>query len=77
MGNFTGMKTPGFVEISAVHCARAADRGFDRDRPIVVPGLFMKLAMLINAISPRFMRRLFAAAIGHFARKKQLAAPVL
>ena len=77
MGNTTGAKIPAFVEITAAHCARAAIRGFERDRAIVVPGLTMKIVMLINAFSPRFMRRVFAGLIGRYARKKQLASPVL
>lgn len=74
MGNFTGAKVPGFVEISAEHCARAALRGFDRRRALVVPGTAMKLLMLVNALSPRFMRRAFASLLGRVARKRQLAA---
>jgi uncharacterized protein len=77
MGNSTGLSVPGFIEISAEHCARAAVRAFERDRALVVPGVVMKVAMLINALSPRFMRRLFAGLLGRQARKEQLAAPVL
>jgi hypothetical protein len=74
IGNFTGQKPPGFVEISAERCARAAIRGFDRRRAIVVPGALIKLVMIVNGVSPRFMRRLFARIVGRFARPKQLAA---
>jgi len=77
MGNTTGQKVPAFVEITADHCARAAMGAFERDRAMVVPGLVMKLVMLINALSPRFMRRIFAGLVGRYARKKQLAVPVL
>jgi short-subunit dehydrogenase len=77
MGNFTGAKVPGFIEITADHCARAAVNAFERDRALVVPGLTMKLVMLINAASPRFMRRVFAGLVGRLARRKQLAAPML
>lgn len=72
-----GAKVPGFVKITAEHCARAAIRGFERNRAIVVPGLLLKIAMMVNAFSPRFMRRVFAGLIGRHARRKQLAAPVL
>lgn len=44
---------------------------------MVVPGLVMKVVMLINALSPRFMRRVFAGLVGRYARKKQLVVPVL
>jgi len=74
MGNFTGAKVPGFVEISAEACARAAVSGFDHDRAIVVPGVAIKLVMWLNAVSPRFMRRLFAGIIGRAARRRQEAA---
>jgi uncharacterized protein len=70
MGNETGKKVPGFVEISAEQCARESVRGFDRGRAIVVPGFIMKIVMLINALSPRFMRRVFASIIGRVARKR-------
>jgi short-subunit dehydrogenase len=70
MGNETGRKVPSFVEISAVDCARASVRGFDRGRALVVPGAVMKVVMLINELSPRFMRRLFASLVGRFARRR-------
>ncbi len=74
IGNFTGSKPPRFVEISAEHCARAAVRGFDRGRALVVPGFWMKLVMLSNDLSPRFVRRWFAGLFGQIARRKQLKA---
>lgn len=77
MGNFTGAKVPAFIEISAEHCARAAVDAFDRGRALVVPGVTMKLVMFLNALAPRFVRRLFAGLVGRYARKKQLSAPVL
>lgn len=77
MGNDTGAKVPAFIEITAEHCARASLNAFERDRGMVVPGLVMKIVMLINALSPRFMRQFFAGLVGRYARKKQLPAPVL
>ncbi len=68
---------PGFIEITAEHCARVAVRSFERNRALVIPGLVMKIVMLSNALSPRFMRRFFAGLVGQYARKKQLPAPVL
>jgi short-subunit dehydrogenase len=58
------------VEISAEQCARASVRGFDRGRALVVPGFVMKLVMLINGLSPRIMRRVFASIIGRVARRR-------
>ena len=77
MGNDTGAKIPAFIEITADQCARSSIRGFDAGRALVIPGLIIKIVMLINALSPRFMRRVFAGLIGRYARKKQLASPVL
>jgi short-subunit dehydrogenase len=74
IGNFSGQKPPGLVEISAARCARSAIRAFDRGRAMVVPGIVMKLVMAINDAAPRFLRRLFARAIGLIARKKELEA---
>lgn len=73
IGNFTGKKAPSFVEISAATCARAALRGFDRRRALVVPGIVMSIVMAINALSPRFTRRIFAGLVGRVLRKRQLA----
>jgi short-subunit dehydrogenase len=74
IGNFTGMKTPGLLEISAERCARAAIAGFDRRRAMVIPGAIMKLLLFVNGISPRFLRRTFASIVGRAARRKELAA---
>jgi hypothetical protein len=43
----------------------------------VVPGITMKVVMLINALSPRFLRRAFAGLLGRYVRRKQRASPVL
>lgn len=77
MGNASGTKVPAFIEISAEHCARSAIRAFERRRAMVVPGITMKIVMLINALSPRFLRRAFAGLLGRIVRKKQLVSPVL
>ncbi len=77
MGNETGAKVPAFIEISAEHCARAAVGAFEHGRAMVIPGIVMKIVMFINGVSPRFMRRLFAGLLGRYARRKQLASPVL
>jgi short-subunit dehydrogenase len=71
IGNFTGMKSPAFLEISAEHCARAAINGFDRGRAMVVPGFMMRVLLAVNAMAPRFMRRLFASLFGRAIRKKE------
>lgn len=71
IGNFTGMQAPGIVEITAERCARSAIRGFDWGRAMVVPGILIRLVMLVNALSPRLMRRLFASILGRIARRKE------
>jgi len=74
IGNYTGMKAPALIEITAERCARAAIRGFDQGRALVVPGILMKLVLLLNGLSPRFMRRIVAAFLGKIARRKELGA---
>jgi len=71
-GNFTGQKVPGFIEITAEHCARAAVSGFEWNRAIVIPGLFMKFAMFLNGWTAGFVYRPIAALLGRIARKAQL-----
>jgi uncharacterized protein len=74
IGNWTGASAPKAVEISAAECARASIRGFDRKKPLVVPGFVISLVLLANGMSPRFVRRALATALGALARKKELAA---
>ncbi len=74
IGNFTGQKAPAFMEISAAHCAASAVRGFDRGRAIVIPGLLMKVVMLVAAWTPRFVTRAVLSLAGRKMRKMQLAA---
>ncbi len=74
-GNFTGMKVPGFVEISAEHCARAAINGFTKGRALIIPGFVMRVILYSSGMTPRFVRRWFAALLGPRVRKMQLAAP--
>ncbi|MDB4995319.1 MAG: short-chain dehydrogenase [Myxococcaceae bacterium] len=74
-GNFTGMKVPSLIEISAEHCARAAINGFTKGRALIIPGFVMRLVMYSTGMTPRFIRRWFAALLGARVRKMQLAAP--
>jgi short-subunit dehydrogenase len=75
VGNFTGMSPPGLVEISAERCARAAIRGLDRGRALVVPGLLIRLILFLGTKTPRFILRLFYAPVARLLRKKQLSLP--
>lgn len=73
IGNFTGQKPPGFIEISAEHCARVAVRGFSRDRALIIPGFWIRLSMFLGAISPRWIKRLVYLPIARRLRKLQLS----
>jgi short-subunit dehydrogenase len=75
LGNFTGMKAPGLVEISPERCARAAIRALDRGRALVIPGLLIRFILFLGVKTPRFILRLFYAPVARLLRKKQLALP--
>lgn len=75
LGNFTGMKAPGLVEISPERCARAAIRALDRGRALVIPGLLIRFFLHLGMASPRFILRLFYRPVARLLRKKQLALP--
>jgi uncharacterized protein len=74
VGNFTGLK-PTLVEISAERCARAALRGFERGRAMVMPGVAIRFVMWLAALTPRWGLRLFWSPFARALRKKQLALP--
>lgn len=74
VGNFTGMDTPAFMTIGAEQCARETLAGFELDRAMIFPGFVNKIMMFFNNISPRFVRRLVAAAGSQKLRSMQLAA---
>ena len=73
-GNPTGQEVPGFVEISAEHCADAALDAFSVGRPLHVPSLLMKVLMLAASFTPRWVFRLMYAPVGPWLRKRQAAA---
>jgi uncharacterized protein len=72
-GNPIGSRPQRFVEISAERCARAALRGFERGRAIVIPGAAMKLMMAMAASTPRFVMRLVYRPVAGWLRRRQLA----
>jgi short-subunit dehydrogenase len=74
VGNFTGRRPPRLLTVSAERCARVALQGFDRDRALVVPGVILSAVMAMNAITPRFVLRLFASLGAGPLRKAELAA---
>ncbi len=70
-GNFSGIKVPGFVEITAAHCAKASFSGFSRGKAIVVPGFVMTLLLAFSGITPRWLVRAYTALGARFLRKKE------
>jgi short-subunit dehydrogenase len=49
---------PEFTHVSVERVVRAALRAIERDRPLVVPGLLMKIAMLLVRLTPMPLLRL-------------------
>jgi uncharacterized protein len=60
---------PKWLQLSAAECARAAMRGFERGRAMIVPGLLMKFLRVLVALSPRFMQRLVQAPVARRMRR--------
>ncbi|MCA9603649.1 MAG: short-chain dehydrogenase, partial [Myxococcales bacterium] len=58
-----------FTKISAERCARAAVRGFDAGRAMVIPGLMMKFILLLGALTPRFLLRLIYRPVAAVIRR--------
>ncbi|MGI8482477.1 MAG: SDR family NAD(P)-dependent oxidoreductase [Chthoniobacterales bacterium] len=53
-----GISAPGFTHVSVEAVARAGLRAVEGDRPIVVPGAVMRLAMLLVRLTPMPLLRL-------------------
>jgi short-subunit dehydrogenase len=70
-GNFTGVKVPGFVQITAAHCAKASFSGFSRGKAIVVPGFVMSILLAFSGMTPRWLVRAYTAFGARFLRKKE------
>lgn len=73
MGNFTGQKVPGLLEISAEQCAVAAVAAVDKRRALVIPHIFFKLLLWSAALTPRWMTRMFMRILGKRVRRVQAA----
>jgi short-subunit dehydrogenase len=63
-------RLPGLMEISAERCARIALRGFARGRPLIIPGLHMKLLLGLARLSPRWLQRLCYGWRGRGLRRR-------
>lgn len=62
-GNFTGMSVPSWLELGAASCARAAVRGFDRDRARTYPGAVYGALLRVALLSPWWAHRLVGALL--------------
>jgi len=51
---------PEFVHVSVGHTARAGLAAIEQDRPIVIPGAIMKIAMTLARLTPMPLLRLFS-----------------
>ncbi|MCS6797416.1 MAG: SDR family oxidoreductase [Myxococcota bacterium] len=75
VGNFTGRRPPRALVISAERCARIAIRALERGRPLVVPGLAMRLLLALGALTPRAVLRLLYAPLARWLRRAQPVEP--
>jgi hypothetical protein len=71
VGNFTGIDTPGLLEISAEQCARESIRAFDRGRAMVIPGTLAWLLTQAAIVTPRPLLRLVLAPVAAQLRQRQ------
>lgn len=74
VGNFTSLKPPGFITISAARCARTAIRALDRRRAIVTRGWIIWALMRVAAWTPNEVMRLAYYPLGRMLRTTQLKA---
>lgn len=73
MGNQTGMKVPGFAELTAVACAREGIRVIDARRALIVPHILVHLLLWFTARTPRWLTRFFLRLVGKRVRRARLA----
>lgn len=69
--DFADQKIPSFVEISAEQCARAAVRGFSKGRALILPSLLIRFAMLLGALTPRWLKRFVYRIVANEMRRRQ------
>jgi len=72
MGNFTDLKAPKIVEISAKQCAKESIQGFARGKAMIVPGFIFRKVMFFSLLAPRWLTRWFVKGGAKILRKKQL-----
>ena len=74
-GNPTGQEVPGFLELSAEECARAAVAALDRGQAMTVPGFWAWLGISAGRSSPRWLLRPIYGLLGRLARRKLPSVP--
>ncbi|MCC6160329.1 MAG: SDR family oxidoreductase [Deltaproteobacteria bacterium] len=74
VNNFTSLKPPGFVTISAARCARTAIRALDCRRAIVTRGWIVWALMRIAAWTPNVVMRIAYYPLGRMLRTAQTKA---
>src|SRR5262249_21239250 len=62
---------PNFVRLDAAACARWALAAFGRGRALIVPGVWMNIAMLLGAVTPRWLKRIIMGAFVPAVRRRQ------
>lgn len=73
MGNFTGQKVPGFLELSAERCAKAGIAVIDRRRHLLIPHFLIWFSLVLSKYTPRWITRLVMKPIGKRLRREELA----
>ncbi|MCL4235731.1 MAG: SDR family oxidoreductase [Deltaproteobacteria bacterium] len=76
VNNFTSLKPPGFVTISAARCARTAIRAVDCRRAMVTRGWIVWALMRIASWTPNVVLRLAYYPLGRMLRTAQTKALV-
>ncbi len=74
IGNFTGLKAPGFLEISAEACARTCVATIDGNRAMAIPHVLIWIVLWLSRATPRWMVRLVLWPTGRRMRRMQARA---
>jgi uncharacterized protein len=63
-------RVPKFVELSAERCARIAINGFTKGRAMIIPGAGIRILMLLQGMTPRWVMRVIMGGVARIARKE-------
>ena len=75
-GNPIGV-APKWIFMESSRCVQKGWDGFARGRAAVVPGISIKILMLLGKLTPRWLKRWIYAPLASYVRKKELAAKEL